>query len=156
MIKPIDYKDIRCVYMLIQPDGRYYIGSTVNLYTRLRGHKSCFSKKSRDYKKINYTCKWSELSLYILQKVEVSQILKDEEQKYLNIYWSDTILNKELKSKGRSISRTKNPNWLGGRCDKKSCKCGKQIDYRSILCYSCRAKDRHKQNKVDDYKRFLA
>jgi hypothetical protein len=157
MIEPKEYKNKQGVYMIVQPDGKYYIGSSIELYNRLRSHKSCFSPDSRDYKKIEYTCDWSELNIYILKKTDglnKSQI-KKVEQKYLDLYWSDGILNTERKSTGRLIGRENNPNWHQGRCESKVCKCGSSINYRSSMCYSCRAKHRHSINKVDKNKRFI-
>lgn len=157
MIEPKEYKNKQGVYMIVQPDGKYYIGSSIELYNRFRAHKSYFSPESRDYRKIAYTCSWSELNVYILKKTEGLNIkeLRDIEKEYLDLYWSSGILNIENKSVGRSIHRSKNPNWIGGRCDSKLCKCGSSINYRSSMCYSCRAKHRHLSNMVDKNKRFL-
>ena len=149
MIEPKEYKDVQGVYMIVQPDGRYYIGSSVDLYNRLRAHKSYFSPKSRDYKRIKYTCKWPELRFYILKKTKNLSIkkLRAVEKRYLDLYWSDGILNIEKKSAGRSIDRPNNPNWLGGRCDSKVCKCGSTMNYRSRYCRSCSTSLQHKKRR---------
>jgi predicted GIY-YIG superfamily endonuclease len=35
MIEPKEYKNKQGVYMIVQPDGKYYIGSSIELYNRL-------------------------------------------------------------------------------------------------------------------------
>ena len=158
MIEPLDYKRTQGVYKIYQPDGKFYIGSSVNLYNRLRGHKSIFSKNSRDYLRIEYTCKWEDLEVEILEHTQNlnSKQLKDIEDVYIKRLWSDDILNKEKMSKGRDISLQKNPNWKNNISKNvKYCICNKIINNRSKLCYSCRAKERHQSNKVDKNKRFI-
>lgn len=149
MIEPKEYKGRQGVYMIVQPDGQYYIGSSIELYNRLRAHKTYLNPKAKNYRLIKYTCEWNELSVYILKyTIGLSQKqLKSLEQKYLDIYWSDSILNTERKSSGRSISKSANPNWIGGRCDDKICECGSIINYRSSHCRSCSTKKQHKINR---------
>jgi predicted GIY-YIG superfamily endonuclease/DNA-directed RNA polymerase subunit RPC12/RpoP len=156
MIEPKKYKDIQGVYMIVQPDGRYYIGSSVELYNRLRAHKCYFSPKSRDYKRINYTCKWSELRFYILKKTDglnKSQI-KKAEQKYLDLYWSDGILNIERVTKGRDINGEKNPMYR--IIPKVYClDCSTQISYHTTKqakrCKSCASKMRTRDENTKSF-----
>jgi len=162
MINCIDYKNSNpVVYMIVQPDGKFYIGSSVNLYNRLREHKSYITGKR---KQVQYTCKWDELNLFILEEVLNKDQIKDREQYYLNQYWNDFILNKEKRSRGRDINKDKNPMkleevrrkvsdkmktrkgesstcWRGGAVKiKTTCFCGNKKSYYSITCIKCRNK----------------
>jgi len=158
MIIPKEYKGKQGVYLIRQPDGKYYIGSSVELYNRLRVHKTYFDYNSRDYQRVKYTCRWNELDIEILQETTnlTSKELKSIEQTYIDKYWSEYILNSEKRSEGRTISKDKNPNWKGGvSVATKKCKCGSTIKLYSNNCYSCTAKNRHIANKVDKNKRFI-
>lgn len=157
MIRALDYKNLQGVYLITSPNGQFYVGSSVDLYGRLRAHKTYFSKNCRDYKKIKWDCSFEELEVKILKLTQnkTSKQLKKIENQYLELYWSDLILNKEKKSTGRDITESKNPNWRGGKVDK-TCQCGKVIKFKSKRCYSCNAKFRHRNGNTDKNKRFLS
>ena len=157
MIESVLYKNVKAVYKITQPDGMFYIGSSINLYTRLRSHKS----RSR------FNCNWNCLKIEILE--EFSEInakdLRIKEDFYIKKYWSDKIINIEKSSKGRNITGDKNPMkdrkvvenmlknrditgdrnpcWRGGLTKiKKTCPiCLGNKQYYSKTCYKCKKKD---------------
>ena len=147
MIRPLDYKGISGVYKITQPDGRYYIGSSKDVYSRLRQHKSYLNTK----------CKWSPFTFQfdelIVEILEVTSDVKTAENKYLNQLWSDDILNREENSTGRNIRKDKNPNWKNSVVLDVYCKCGAKIysEYRkhknAISCKPCVAKSRVRNEK---------
>ena len=164
MIEPKLYNEISCVYKLTQEDGRFYIGSTKNLYRRLRTHKC-------DKFKHNF----HTLKLDIL---EVTDNLKERESFYIKTNWCNDIINIERKSTGRDISGNNNPmknmetrkivseknkisstgennkSWKGGiTALKKICPvCQGYKNYSSKTCLKCRPdtniKRRENKNKL--------
>lgn len=177
MINPLDYKGKGGVYMITQPDGRYYIGSSKNLYGRFRQHKSYEHSKRKSYK-FNFT--FSDLSVVILEYSTLTgRDLKMIEDKYIKDMWSEMILNKEDVALGRNIKGNRNPmkdesvskkvadrlsmmtgiknnNWKGGLVQiRTTCpKCGGHKYYYSKTCLKCRPPNQRdsdgkfKKNKI--------
>jgi group I intron endonuclease len=160
MINGKIYKDVKAVYKITQSDGRYYIGSSTNLYTRIRSHKT-FIKKNQS----RLTDDWEKLEIEIIEEfVDITvKDIKKKEDYYLSLYWSDKILNIEKKSTGRSISGDKNPmrskdiaskvseklrlrkgpnnsNWKGGLTQTKiTCPtCNGRKHRESVVCRECK------------------
>jgi predicted GIY-YIG superfamily endonuclease len=157
MIIPTDFKNKQGVYLITQPDGKFYIGSSIDLYGRFRQHKTYFNPGTKYYKTINYNCNWHDLEVQILKETVglSSKELKKIETNYLKKYWSENILNIEKKASGRDISDEKNPNWQEKKYKINFCHCGVEIYRDSQFCYSCAAKNRHKNGFVDHNKRFI-
>lgn len=134
------YKNICAVYRLTNSFGEFYVGSSINLYQRLRSHKSK-NRMKEDFEKIK---------IDILEIVSDKRLLKSRENHYLQKLWSDKILNIEKKSTGRDLYGKKNPMFKGPSPVMHCLDCKKQITYHTTKqpkrCKSCSAKNRHRDS----------
>lgn len=148
MIIPKEFKNKGGVYLILQSDNRYYIGSSCNLYSRLRSHKAFINKPPRS--RLTESFDLSEIFILEYSELKGSR-LRELEQIYINNLWSDNILNVEKSVFGRDINNNKNPNYKAAVIPTVYCKCGKRIysDYSraSSACGSCVAKDRPRNKK---------
>jgi predicted GIY-YIG superfamily endonuclease len=75
-----------CIYVIIDPDGYYYYGSTVNLHKRLLSHYHCFTK-GKLFKVYNQFRKfdWDDLIVTIVEETEFQtrQELFNLEREYI-------------------------------------------------------------------------
>ena len=141
-MRPLDYKGMSGIYRLTNSRGEYYIGSSKDVYNRLRSHK-CLNTMNDSVHNI---------------KVEILEVtttnLKEREHHYILTNWSEKIINKEKLTKGRDINGVKNPMYkvipIVHCLD-----CKTQISYHTTKqakrCKSCASKNRQRDENTKSF-----
>lgn len=90
----------KCVYVLMFPDGSFYIGSTSNFRGRLSGYRSAFKNSIGNVNKL-VAKKWNEFksaTFQIVERVENSEDLRHKEDVYIKASVGNPLLLNRSKS----------------------------------------------------------
>jgi group I intron endonuclease len=88
----IDRSIFSGIYKLVSDDGKFYLGSSKRLFKRYQRHHNDLRNKNHDNPKIQnkYNKGLSKWKFELVEECEVDNLI-DQEQKYLDIHFSDKL-----------------------------------------------------------------